>query len=489
VKFAGKVGDGDVTLDAQPGGITFQLAEDRQSATLDVAADALPGVQWLRLKNPHGATELFPFFVGLVPESGETEPNNRLAEAQAVVLPSVTINGVFQDSRDVDTFAVDLTAGQSLVAVMQAAEPFGSPMDGVVQIVTAAGAVIAQNDDDAGRDPRLAFTAPSDGRWFVRTFAFSGTPNSSISFSGGDDHVYRLTLTTQGVISHCQPAVQSGQQPDRPVTALGWNLSSPQLTLVNGRSATAERLALPFALRRVSQPVVIETDVSGQQLTLPIAVSGSLEAGVRDEFRFAGTAGQRIRVHVAGPSLGSMLDPLIEILKPDGSSLESADDISDENRDAQLIVTLPADGEYSIRVRDRFETGGERWFYVMTVELAVPSFKVTTAKTAWTLAADKPTEIPLSVERLHGFAEPISFEVLGLPDGVTAESPRSESEGESSKSVVLKLSGSAPAPFQSGIQIMARPETSSSQVVEFLTRDGSSFREFVLTQAPAAASP
>ena len=59
---------------------------------------------------------------------------------------------------------------------MQANFVIGSPMDAVLQIVDARGTVMSQNDDDLRLDPRVTFTAPDDGTWFVRTFAFPAAP-------------------------------------------------------------------------------------------------------------------------------------------------------------------------------------------------------------------------------------------------------------------------------------------------------------------------
>ncbi len=113
-----------------------------------------------------------PFVVGLIPEMTETEPNNRLTESNSAASPSVTLNGVLEKSGDVDCYAVALKSGHTLVASLQANRVLNSPMDGVLQLVNNRGTVLVQNDDDSGIDPLLSFTAPSDGTFYVRTFAF-----------------------------------------------------------------------------------------------------------------------------------------------------------------------------------------------------------------------------------------------------------------------------------------------------------------------------
>lgn len=206
-KLVGKPGDGDLRVISENDSITVTLNEKRDTASVTISETARPGVHWLRFCNADGATELKPFIVGMIPEISESEPNAKTAEANAVSSPSVTVNGVLEKSGDVDTFVVTLNKDQTLVAAMEANAVLGSPMDGVLQIVNAYGTIVAQNDDDISFDPRVTFTAPDDGIWFVRTFAFPAAPNSTIGFAGGADYVYRLTLTTAPVIEHTEPAV------------------------------------------------------------------------------------------------------------------------------------------------------------------------------------------------------------------------------------------------------------------------------------------
>ena len=104
-----------------------------------------------------------------------------------------------------DGFAVNLSRGQTLVASVEAARHLGSPMDAVLQVVSTDGFVLAQNDDDVGRDPRIVFEAPAAGTYIVRLFAFPATPDSSIRFAGGSAFVYRLTLTTGGFLDYAFP--------------------------------------------------------------------------------------------------------------------------------------------------------------------------------------------------------------------------------------------------------------------------------------------
>ena len=90
-----------------------------------------------------------PFIVGTLSEVNEQEPNNRPAEAQRVS-NSVVVNGRFGTNGDVDSFAVDLEQGQTLVASLSGHESLGSPMDSVLEIVSARGGVVDFNHDQRG---------------------------------------------------------------------------------------------------------------------------------------------------------------------------------------------------------------------------------------------------------------------------------------------------------------------------------------------------
>ena len=62
--------------------------------------------------------------------------------------------------------------------------------------------MLEQMEDTLWFDPRIVFTAPEDGTYYVRTFAFPADPNSTIQFAGAASYIYRLTLTTGPFVDH-----------------------------------------------------------------------------------------------------------------------------------------------------------------------------------------------------------------------------------------------------------------------------------------------
>src|SRR5262245_40256096 len=186
-------------------GVEIRAEKAKGKLTAVVAADAAPGLRWVRLHDEEGATTLRPFVIGALPELIEVEPNDEPKSPQRLAAASATVNGRLARPGDVDGFAVALTSGQFLVASLEAGRHLGSPMDAVLQVVSPDGSVLAQNDDDVGPDPRIVFEPPSPGTYIVRLFAFPAKPDSSIRFAGGSDFVYRLTLTTGGFIDYAFP--------------------------------------------------------------------------------------------------------------------------------------------------------------------------------------------------------------------------------------------------------------------------------------------
>ena len=203
-------------------GVTVEPGKDKGKLSVTAAADAVPGVYWLRAYNDDGASTLRPFVVGTLPEVAEKEPNDEPGKAQ-VIDRSAVVNGRLEKPGDVDCFAVTLRKGQTLVASLEAHHTLRSPMDGVLQVLSADGFVLDQNNDVHGLDPQLAFTAPKDGTFVVRVFAFPATPDSSIRFSGAETYVYRLTLTTGGFADYAMPLAVPRADPGE-VEVIGWNV-------------------------------------------------------------------------------------------------------------------------------------------------------------------------------------------------------------------------------------------------------------------------
>jgi hypothetical protein len=164
-----------------------------QRASFD-ARQASDGVHTLVVMDGTNVIGGAPFAVDACPDVAEAEPNNSTGAAQAMKFP-VIVNGRIAKSGDVDVFRVRGRAGERLVAEVMARR-LDSPLDGVLQLLDAAGKQLAANDDNEDKasgldthhaDPRLEATLPSDGEYYVRLADTQG--------KGGCEFAYRLRIS------------------------------------------------------------------------------------------------------------------------------------------------------------------------------------------------------------------------------------------------------------------------------------------------------
>jgi len=440
-------------------GLSITAEKDKGKLRIAAAADAAAGVYWLRLYNSDGAAALKPFVVGTLPELVESEPNDAPDKPQTVE-SRIVISGKLNKSGDVDGYRVELNAGETLVASLQGNSILGSPMDALMQVcqlVERPGGQLsatqieayplAQNHDAIGTDPQIAFAAPQAGAYLVRVFAFPATPDSSIRFAGGDDYIYRLTLTTGPFIDHALPLAVPREEST--VELGGWNLQLTTTAIVPPLSADASSLTPPdgplawvwrpdaagaIPVLRAEYPTIVRpADAAAAcELVVPGIASGRLEQpGQVDTYSFAAKKGQKVRVRVAAKALGFPTDAVLTILDVSGKVLSEADDTGRDDRDPQLDFTPPADGKYVLTVRDLARRGEMRLVYRLSIEAAEPDFSLSLAADSFVLEKGKPLEIPVNVAVRDGLREPIEIRAVGLPPGITAEPVKFEPSGDS----------------------------------------------------------
>jgi hypothetical protein len=454
-------------------GLSIECDEEKGKLDVTVRPDARAGAYHFRLYDGNGATRPLPFVVGNLPEFVEKSSNDSPDKAEVLPSSMITVNGRLEKRDDVDVYAVELGADQTVVASVVANEMLASPMDGVLQVLATDGSVLAQNDDWHGLDPQLVFTAPSAGRYLFRLFAFPAEPDSRIGLAGGDDFFYRLTVTTGPFIDYAWPlAVQQNKPSD--VELCGWNIGES----IKRQSVSAAhkffsidggQLAGRTLFEAEPHPCLIEAESNGPDepltIELPLSISGRLQAPADvDCFRFQARRGESIRFQLVGRELGSPLDALLEVFDSSGKSLARADD-SGRRRDPELVWKAPADGAYDVKVSDLHGFGGARFFYRLRAAIARPDFVIKSAEHAFVGSLDKPLEIPLEIDRRQGFDEEIIIKPEGLPDAIVAEPVTSPKDGESAKNVKLKLT--ATTAYSGPLRIIG-----IAQGTEMLMREG-----------------
>ncbi len=125
-------------------------------------------------------------------------------------------------------------------------------------------------------------------------------------------------------------------------------------------------------------PVIVEqpgknTPKAPQSISLPCVVCGRIEIAENvDAYKFAAKAGQRItiesfaaRIQDKIHDLQKHIDPLVAILDANGRELAADDD--GHFADPAFAFTVPADGEYTVLVRDSKYDGDPRWTYALAI--------------------------------------------------------------------------------------------------------------------------
>ncbi len=436
----------------------------QKQVTMQIDTNAKPGLYWLRFFNTEGASGLRPFIVGTLPEQNEVEPNDEITKAHHCKTSKVVVNGLLSKSGDVDVFRVELKKGETFIASQVAYEKLGSPMDAVLQLLSSRGIVITQNDDTIGIDPRIVYQVKETGTYYLRTFAFPATPNSSIRFAGSSSYIYRLTMTTGPFVDHTIPLVAS-QKGGLPIKLAGWNITkklqqlSPQINNQKTRATIGHHeLANTLTIPVTSHAAQIETSAAqqkGQLLTLPGSVTGKIsQAKERDIYRFRAKKGDKFSFKVISHALDYPLDSHLSLHNSQDKLLRENDDNARNMFDAKLDYSFTKDGEYFLKITDRFRHGGFRYVYCLDIQPTGNHFKLNVVKDRYTILKGKAIEIDVTINRFKSsFGEEIEISLVGLPKGVTCKKMISKMKSKTEKKIKLKIEAKPNISFQGPINI------------------------------------
>jgi hypothetical protein len=445
-------------------GIVFKSGTNSGLFSVEVAADAPVGPHLVRAFNEEGASGLRFLVVTSEPQRAEQEPNDEFKQPQLVDRLPASISGRLEKSGDVDSFAVELAAGQTLVASVEAFT-LASPVDAALRVVDARGVQVAFNHDGDTLDPFLAWTATAAGRHVVQVFGFAYPADSSIKFAGSSKSVYRLHLSRGPTLRHTLPlGVQRGA--GTALRPIGWNLGASSPMRFDGTQLPTEAA---FATWRPAGfdnalmvpvgdgPEWVEQDSTNavaepRHLEVPCAITGCLgKPGEEDRFTFMAKKDEQLVLEVQAASLGFPLDAWLKVENAEGKEQAKNDDGA--RSDPRLEWTAPADGAYTAVIGNVLHRGGAEYHYRLSLRRAMPALKVTIADTAFVIAPGKTNEFKVAVKRLYGFNARLTLSAKGLPSGLNAEAVEiPEKDGD----VSLKLVASAEAPSFSGpVQIVA----------------------------------
>jgi len=351
------------------------------SATVAVAEDCALGEHVAQVRTKSGISEYRTFYVGALPVIAEKEPNTKYDEAQLIEL-NQSVHGVVT-AEDVDYFAVNCKKGQRLSVEIEAMRLGQAFFDPYIAILDPGRFEIAAVDDSplCRQDAVTSVLIPEDGRYVieVRETGYGGGSNARYCLHVG--HFPRPT-------SVFPAGGQAGQTLDLKLLGDAAGESTLQVALpAEGAGVFPvwphddEGTAVtPHRLRVSKDPNAFEVEPNQDLATatpveFPSAFNGILgEVGDIDFFKFTAKKGQVYDVECYARRIQSPVDPVIHIYKPDNGVLGSNDD--SRGPDSYVRITIPADGEYKLRVTDLLGQGGPEYIYRVELNPIVPTLSL-----------------------------------------------------------------------------------------------------------------
>ncbi len=402
-------------------------------------AGAEPGQRELRLRTAAGLSNPLRFHVGELPESCETEPNDKTPDTRIGESLPVIINGQIMPG-DVDRFRFNARKGDRLVVAAAARQLIPYLADAVpgwfqatLGLYDANGHELAYADDYRFHpDPVLYYEIPEDGAYDLEI--------KDAIYRGREDFVYRITLGEVPFVTSIFPL--GGRDGEQAVVELaGWNLPVDKLTLdaeergpgihpvsVHSESGVSNRV--PFAVDTLPECLDKEPNnqpQNAQPVTPGLTINGRIDQpGDWDVFRFESRAGEKIVAEVQARRLNSPLDSLLELIDADGRRLAANDDHEDKgagltthHADSRLSATIPADGVYYLRLGDTQHQGGPAYAYRLRISPERPDFALRVVPSS--ITARPGATVPLTVHALRkdGFSDDIVLKLKDAPPGYT----------------------------------------------------------------------
>ena len=405
---------------------------------ITLAKDAPLGLRRWYCRTSQGVIPAMKFVVGDLPEMVEREIDGAPIP-QSVTLP-LTINGRIFPREDVDQWRFHVEKGQAVCAEV-ASQGLGYPLQSALEVTGPKGSMVPgqRKQRTKNGDPMVQFTAPATGEYQVAIH--------DASYTGGQNFVYRLTVTTAPRLESYFPlgGRRGGTVQVKYHTTSGVEAMVPvTLSATSGDFAT-QAVSLDGHLAGVITLHIddlTEYQEGAAEIVLPAMLNGRIEKpGQTDEWPVTLEKGQMLQLGMLAAKLGSRLDSVVTIHGPDGKELARNDDQVETNPDSRLIYTATAAGIHTVKVADRFASrGGSAFGYRLRASLLpAPDFELTLTTDAYNTtrqteadiapvdpaAPKKPAvKVPgwrVDLVPLGAFAKDITLEVEGLPEGVKAE--------------------------------------------------------------------
>jgi hypothetical protein len=428
-----------VVVPLKPG----MMQMDRAAAFLvELKTDAKPGVYPIRIETAVGISNVLLFTVGTFPEAVEEESqpyskpnrNDSIETAEAVRAAPVTLNGTLRGAER-DIFRISGKAGERRVFEVEARR-CGSAVDPVLRILDGSGKQLARADDSpgAGLDPRIDFTFPAEGFYYVEV--------TDARFSTQAQNFYRLKM---GAYTYAESIFPLGGPRGKQVSvtfsggrAGAGVATTVDLSKIDPRAAfTLASLpdsgALPMVFAVSDLPEL--TKPKEGLLPVPSVVNARLDSPKEvDRYQVKVDPGDKLLFELQARDLGtSRLEGVITVYDAAGKKLDSAGDkplpedvfavqgTSRTSNDPFLNFTVPAGlHEIAVTVEDLALRGGPLYGYRLITRRQAEDFTLSLGSAYLNVPGGGTAMITVGADR-RGWDGPIQLTVPNLPKGVTVE--------------------------------------------------------------------
>jgi hypothetical protein len=405
-------------------------------------SDTAPGVYPIRIESPKGISNVLLFTIGTFPEVTEEESrpyarpnlNDSIETAEPIQSSPVTVNGTLRGAER-DVFRVYGKAGERRVFEVEARR-CGSAIDPVLRILDGNGKQLAISDDapGAGLDPRIDFTFPREGNYYVEVH--------DARFSKQTQNFYRLKMGSYAYADGIFPlGGKRGEATE--VTFFGTNLKTPVKTTVDLRNIASEKRLTTVALPdspvlpvnfAVSDLPELIGPIDGS-LPVPSVMNARLsKPGQIDRYKIQVEPEETLLFELQARELGtSLLEGIITVYDASGKKLDSAGDkplpedvfavqgSSRTSSDPFLNFNVPKDvHEITVTVEDLAERGGQLYGYRLSTRRDAEEFKLALAEPYVNIPAGGTAILNVLADR-RGYDGPIQLTIPDLPSGIQVD--------------------------------------------------------------------
>jgi hypothetical protein len=311
-------------------------------------------------------------------------------------------------------------AGQQIVVDLEARR-LGGALNPVLEIHRPGGVLLAssQGQEAIAGDARLDIKLPQDGTYRVRLH--------DVLYRGAAPGFFRLKI---GALRYADWAFPLGAKRGS-TSSIGFaSTNLPATTRISMTPTTpldAEPAALRVDLFSGGRPAVAVGDmaevaeVEGKpaEAAAPAGFTGRLsKPGEVDRFVLRVKPGMRLRFDVRAERIGSPLDAVLTVQKPDGTTLASGDD-QGETIDPGFEFTVPGGVDALVLLlSDQLRGGGPTHVYHITATEIRPDFRLTALADRLNIPRGGNAVLRVRASRA-GYTGPIRLSFApGMPPGV-----------------------------------------------------------------------